>query len=646
MVSLAGRGWPYILARYQGDGGPHAIIAIVGGYDEGTIITGEADGRVRWWNNQGQQTGELKTELEHVSGIDRAPDGSLVVTGMHGLLVVDAKHQVTRTIKWDHEPWFARRGPGADEISIINHEGLFVIDLDGKERRKVLIERANDMSEMMFDTTANHALYTANYELHVVDMTTMKNRVAAKEVRYELESAFNGSRFAYLDKDSKVHLVRGDGTDVKVIEGEARPSGIALSDDGLRLGISTEEELFTYDENGAFLNEAVVKYEPGLTLLHGNEAWITGREGTVRHFVDGQLVASVPAHGAEVRISAVARGVVATVGSDSTLIFTRSDARQATEDVEICKRIQFGQQGIATQYTCDDNQYIYSGRKKLGEYPLSSGAFVEVAYEPAYDRTALSADLGIRVFDGQGKQIGTTEALGTPDKYMGIAWADRDHLWVVEDRSKLAKWAFATNTWDKNVVTIPEATAIGSLPGALLVATAQGDLHVYVNNKETAKVAIGTPIIGISVSPDHKWVAAQLATGAAAIVDATSWTMTRVLAQGDANGDFPMFDETGDLILRADHYNLTIWDRASGEELVSGLDLLADLGAGRWLPDGRIETNRRRPGIVDIPRDNRPVAAILADIACHVPLKVVGSRIEPTVPIACAPGVSGRTLPR
>jgi hypothetical protein len=118
------------------------------------------------------------------------------------------------------------------------------------------------------------------------------------------------------------------------------------------------------------------------------------------------------------------------------------------------------------------------------------------------------------------------------------------------------------------------------------------------------------------------------------------------LAPGDANGDIPVFDATGDLILRANRYALTIWDRATGEELVSGLDLLADLGGGRFLPDGRIETNRRRPGLLDIPRDARPVPEILSDIACHVPLKVVGSRIEPVSPTACASGVSGRTLPR
>jgi hypothetical protein len=77
---------------------------------------------------------------------------------------------------------------------------------------------------------------------------------------------------------------------------------------------------------------------------------------------------------------------------------------------------------------------------------------------------------------------------------------------------------------------------------------------------------------------------------------------------------------------------MTIWDRSTGDELVFGLDLMQDVANGRFLPDGRIELNRRVPGLLDIPRDTRPVAEILKEIDCRVPLKVVGSRIEPRTP--------------
>jgi hypothetical protein len=79
---------------------------------------------------------------------------------------------------------------------------------------------------------------------------------------------------------------------------------------------------------------------------------------------------------------------------------------------------------------------------------------------------------------------------------------------------------------------------------------------------------------------------------------------------------------------------LTIWERATGEELVFGFDMLQQLGNGRFLPDGRIELDRREPGLLDIPRDTRPIADIVRDIDCKVPLEVVGSRLQPRAP-AC-----------
>jgi hypothetical protein len=61
---------------------------------------------------------------------------------------------------------------------------------------------------------------------------------------------------------------------------------------------------------------------------------------------------------------------------------------------------------------------------------------------------------------------------------------------------------------------------------------------------------------------------------------------------------------------------------------------MRELTNARFLPDGRIEINAREPGLLDIPRDTRPSAEIVRDIACKVPLQVVDSRIEPS-PTVC-----------
>jgi hypothetical protein len=77
---------------------------------------------------------------------------------------------------------------------------------------------------------------------------------------------------------------------------------------------------------------------------------------------------------------------------------------------------------------------------------------------------------------------------------------------------------------------------------------------------------------------------------------------------------------------------LSIWEHATGDELVYGLDLMRDLSNARFLADGRLEINGRQPGVLDLPRNASPAALIAADIACRVPLRVVGSRVEPAAP--------------
>ena len=71
--------------------------------------------------------------------------------------------------------------------------------------------------------------------------------------------------------------------------------------------------------------------------------------------------------------------------------------------------------------------------------------------------------------------------------------------------------------------------------------------------------------------------------------------------------------------------------------LVFKLEMLRSVAASDplvavWGADGRIEIGGHDVGVIDIPRETRPVSEILRAIACRVPLKIVGSRLEPTTP--------------
>jgi hypothetical protein len=286
--------------------------------------------------------------------------------------------------------------------------------------------------------------------------------------------------------------------------------------------------------------------------------------------------------------------------------------------------VSYASNGIATGYECGGHVELFTGRQRIADYPVSD-LELAVAYDPASQRAAITGDAGVHVFD-HGKPLVKT------DKQGATAFEDADHLLVAEPNKTLWRWTLATNSW-QDVATIGDVYAVAALPGGVVVlGTHEGKLIVREGGRETHKLDLAIQVADIQPSPDHRWLAVNLANGGTAIVDTRSWQVARSLAAADNYGSAATFDATGDLLLRASRNALTIWDRATGDELVFGLDLLQDLSNGRFLPDGRIEIDRREPGLVDIPRDTRPLAAILRDIDCKVPLKVTGSRIEPQTP--------------
>ena len=108
--------------------------------------------------------------------------------------------------------------------------------------------------------------------------------------------------------------------------------------------------------------------------------------------------------------------------------------------------------------------------------------------------------------------------------------------------------------------------------------------------------------------------------------------MLRQLEQQDATGPAPTFDASGELLLRAGRGAMAIWDRATGDMLVWNVDVLREASGGAFTDDGRIELDTWAVGILEIPRDRRPAPAILHDIACKVPLRVVDGRLVPATP--------------
>ncbi len=478
-------------------------------------------------------------------------------------------------------------------------------------------------NEPVLEPTAHHAIIGEGEDLYIVDLGTMTKTLLARDAWGPPAFSHHSSRYAYVDHDHNVHLIEFDGKPIKTIESATRPNNLVLSATGDRLGIVGDSEMIVYDGKGNRLGAFPIERDQSVFLLRGDDVWTGGNEGVLRRYRDGTLVASIPTHATEIQDAALARDAIVLLGSDATLVIARSNASQVVTDEEPCPHPTYTSNGIATGYECGGHVKVFAGRESIADYPTSD-LELSVAYDRTSGRAAVSGDDGIHVFD-HGKPIAKASRRGPS------AFEDADHLWVAEPSHELLRWTISADRWEK-VLPVGDVYAVATLRGKVLLGTREGQLVVVENGREARRVEVGEQVGDIVPSWDGRWVAVNLATGATAIVDAQTWQIARKLPPADNFGSAPTFDASGDLLLRASRNALAIWDRATGEELVFGLDLLQDLSNGRFLADGRIELDRREPGLLDIPRDTRPIAQILRDIDCKVPLVVVGSRIEPRTP--------------
>ncbi len=619
MISIASRGWKDIFVR---DRGP---IAAIDASPKGWIVAGDHEGLLRFYSDQGKPLGELESGVGPIGMVDVQPDDTLLVVGQNGTVHLGTKREVLRRIP-TKECWLARFGPGADELTTLSGEKLSVYGFDGTERRSLPLAAEAQGVEPAFDPTTHYALVNIETDLIQIDLVTMKQKVIAKDAWGPAVNAPEGTTYAYVDRERRVHLVDIAGKPVKTIDVGSRPNAVSFTRDGSQLAILSDGEVSVYDITGKRLDAFRIEREQRIVLLAPGEAWIAGNEGVLRHYKQGVLVSSIPATPVEIQAMVQGGDAIGIVGGDGSLVIARANSEQLKIGDEVCAHPSYASNGIGVGYACDSVVKMYIGRTFVGEYPQSNFEMTVAYHEPA-QRAAITGDIGIRVYE-KAKLIAQT------DKRGATAFEDADHLLVAETRGPLWRWTFATNRWDKLVELPGEVYTVGYVNKAILFGVRDGNLVVLEGGRETHRLPLGEQIGDIQPSRDGRWLAVHLATGATTIVDTTTWQVARMLPPADNFGSAPAFDATGDLLLRSSRNALAIWDRATGDELVFGFDMLRDLSNGRFLPDGRIEINRREPGLLDIPRDTRPISEILADIDCKVPLKVVGSRIEPQQP-AC-----------
>lgn len=624
MIALAARGMRHEVLVAQ-DYKAVAITTLPAGF-----AAGDTTGRIHFYDAAARPIGELALETDGL-GILRTRGERLVAIGRTSVALVDA---TTRTliarVPTAVPASNADPGPGPDEVTIASSAGLAVYGSDGVVRRA--IERDLSQSDAEPVWGAGHVFLAVGTTIVAVDLKTMKERTIASDVYAGPGGSADGSTVVYVDTQRKAHVLDGDGAPRAVFTPSQRPEALYVSMTGDRIGAVSERMLGVHDRSGKELRLVPLspQDEELLIRLAGDDVWTGSTHGVLRHYHEGILVASLPAHTTEIEDIRISGDHVISVGFDATVVVDRATAAHFISTPGPCTAGSYSIFGAAISYVCEDGRaLVYMGRRRLGE--VRDHALVYSTLDPDSQRSAVVGK-GVTVFERDGTVIATADE----DHRGPVAFEDPAHLLAVtgDDKSPvLMRLAIATGVWERVAALTEPTGAIASVRGGIMLG-GKTTIALYRDGRYVQRITPGDGTQFLSASADRRFVSAHLENGATVILDGTTGEVVRKFEPVESYGVAAILDATGDLVMRTSRGTLTIWERSTGDNLVWNLEFLRGAFGAAFLPDGRIETVGERLGLLDIPRDPRPVADILADIACRVPLRVTGTRLD-AAPTTC-----------
>ncbi len=624
MVSIANRGRAAERAVIAGDDIAN-LVALHDGF-----AVGNRGGRVDWYTPDGKRAGTVETGFQMLSALLPGPDEGVIATGNKSVAVMDRQRHVIATVPTAVGPWSAHVGPGSDEVAVVERDRLVIYGFDGKERRSMKLSMAQMSAWPLFDAGSHHMLWDDTRRLMVVDLATMQQKQVSEHFYGIPVISGDGTLAAYIDVDRhKIHVIAPDGTELRTIVPAVHETGVAMSETGDRIAAVGDTELAVYDRDGKLLGGHPVVLGDGITVLKDRDEWIAGLDGTIRHYHADQLVSSRPGHVTPVDQLVLAGDAIASLGTDSTVVVARADEAEVQFGAEPCRASGFNPTGVAMTFQClDATQRVFVGSKHITT--ITGPDNVElVAIDPASRRAAVWVGLAIQVYGADGALLGKRVA-ETPGGLGAPVFIDENHLYLSEMGKAVWTWTLPDHL--EKLADVAGAALVAPTATGALVDTATGDLVALEHGKEVRRLSLGEHADHLVLSPDRRWLAAETMAGSVAIVDTATDQLVRRLETVGSTGAPSSFDATGDLLARPTRGSITIWDRTTGDQLVGNLDLLRDMTAAWFLPDGRLELMSSVPALLDIPRDTRATADIVREIACRVPLRASAGRVEPATP--------------
>ncbi|MBL9018772.1 MAG: serine/threonine-protein kinase PknK [Myxococcales bacterium] len=628
MIALAARGMRHeerVLSSFRAS----AITALPVGF-----ALGDADGRVHFFDGAGAPAGVMEVGQAAI-GVLRVRGDRMAATTRNGIVLIDVpRRSVLGRIETGELVTTSDAGPALDEVTAVTPDGVRIYGADGKERRRLDRDLSQADAEPVF---GERTLFVAHGRTVVaIDLVTLKDRVIAEEVYAGPGGSADSQTIVYVDKQRRAHVLDGTGAPVLTFTPSVRAEQLYVSMTGDRFGAINDRALGIYDRTGKELRTVPLspQDEELLVRLRGDDVWTGSTHGVIRHYKGHVLVASLPAHTTEIEDMRVSGDHLVSVGFDATVVVHRASAEQLVVDEGPCRAGSFSISGPAIGYVCEDGRaLVYIGKRLLGT--VADHTLMHATLDPASGRSAVVTAKELAVFDPAGVVLATQ-----PDRRGPVVFEDPEHLLVVigEDGAQaLGRLTIATGAWQQLAPVTEPTAAIAIAAGGVLLGGKSAVRLVRAGPTgvtEVATVPTGEGVQFLAVSGDRRFVSAHLENGATLILDGGTAAIVRRFEPVESYGVAAMLDATGDLVLRTSRGTLTVWDRATGDNLVWNLEFLRGAFGAAFLPDGRIETVGDRLGLIDIPRETRPVAEILADIACRVPLRVTGSRLD-AAPTQC-----------
>jgi hypothetical protein len=370
--------------------------------------------------------------------------------------------------KLDH-PGFvhgAALGPGDDEITVLDRDAVRVYGRDGAVRRSAEVLPGKTFADVAFDTTARHALVWQEGNLAALDTVTMAEHTVARDMHGDIVECEDGSTFAYLDDGGLVHVLLADGTPLATIKPSSRTVQLALSPGGDRLAAVAEHEVAVYDRAGAFIRAFSADSRGGIQL-RGDDVWTANRDGTIRRYRAGVLVASLPLLVGDIARFEVAGALIAAVGSDNNLVIANALAEQLRVAPPPCDRTQSWIVQIAVLSFCRDGRKLLTvGKHFVGELVQVTDDDPLVSYDRQSGRAAVSTGT-LAMYGADGKLL----AVAKHGRHFGdVAIEDADHVLALDTPTgALWRWTWATDRLDK-LVPVEHALAVAVTAGGVMIS--------------------------------------------------------------------------------------------------------------------------------------------------------------------------------